>query len=123
MEANHRELGMGFYTSFNKARSYTDTLGSHLKFQAGNERAEVTAPGLTIGLHPAVRERGPKPGNSESLSIGFTVDNLQKDMAALKNKGVVSSPKIIQDGPVKVAFFADPDKNPLYLCEVQDQDK
>jgi hypothetical protein len=91
-----------------------------LKLQAGNEWAEVTAPGLTIGLHPTAGEHGPKPGNSESLSIGFTVDNLQKDMAALKSKGVVFSPNIIEDGPVKIALFADPDKNPLYLCEVQE---
>src|SRR5215469_3270431 len=102
---------------------YTDTLGLQLKFQAGNDWAEVTAPGLTIGLHPTVREHGPRPGNSESLSIGFTVDNLQKVMAALKNKGVVFSQNTIEDGPVKIAFFADPDKNPLYLCEVQEQNK
>ena len=78
---------------------------------------------MTIGLHPTVREHGPRPGNSESLSIGFTVDNLQKVMAALKNKGVVFSQNTIEDGPVKIAFFADPDKNPLYLCEVQEQNK
>jgi catechol 2,3-dioxygenase-like lactoylglutathione lyase family enzyme len=102
---------------------YTDTLGLQLKFQAGNEWAEVTAPGLTIGLHPTVREHGSKPGTSESFSIGFIVDNLQKDMAALKSKGVVFSPNIIQDGPVKIAFFADPDKNPLYLSEVLEQNK
>jgi catechol 2,3-dioxygenase-like lactoylglutathione lyase family enzyme len=102
---------------------YTDTLGLQLKLRMGNGWAEVTVPGLTIGLHPTVREHGPKPGNSESLSIGFIVDNLEKDMAALKNKGVVFSPNIIEDGPVKIAFFTDPDKNPLYLCEVHEQNR
>lgn len=74
----------------------------------GNDWAEATVPGLTIGLHPTVREHGPKPGNSESLSIGFIV---------------VFSPNIIEDGPVKIAFFTDPDKNPLYLCEVHQQNR
>jgi catechol 2,3-dioxygenase-like lactoylglutathione lyase family enzyme len=102
---------------------YTETLGLHLKSQVGNDWAEVTAPGLTIGLHPVVGEHGPKPGNSESLAIGFTVDNLENDMKALKNKGVMFSPNIIEDGPVKIGFFVDPDKNPLYLCEVLEQNK
>ena len=26
---------------------------------------------------------------------------------------------IIDDGPVKLAYFADPDGNPLYLCETR----
>jgi hypothetical protein len=77
------------------------------------------APGLTIGLHSA-GTHGPKPGNSESLAIGFTVDNLDNDIATLKNKGIVFSPNIIEEGPVRIAFFNDPDKNPLYFCEVRE---
>jgi catechol 2,3-dioxygenase-like lactoylglutathione lyase family enzyme len=50
--------------------------------------AEIMAPGLTIGLHPS-SPHGPKPGVSESLAIGFTVDDLDSDMASFKNKGIV----------------------------------
>ncbi len=39
-------------------------------------------------------------------------------MNAFKNKGIGFSSNIIEDGPVKIAFFNDLDKNPFYLCEV-----
>jgi catechol 2,3-dioxygenase-like lactoylglutathione lyase family enzyme len=96
---------------------YTETLGLKLVNQYQTHWAEIQAPGLTIGLHPA-GDHGPKPGNSESLAIGFTVDNLDYDMTVLKNKGIVFSPNITKDGPVRIALFTDPDRNPLYLCEV-----
>jgi hypothetical protein len=38
-------------------------------------------------------------------------------MAALKEKGVRFSPKISEDGPVRIAHFSDEDGNPLYLVE------
>jgi catechol 2,3-dioxygenase-like lactoylglutathione lyase family enzyme len=98
---------------------YTETLGLKLVNQFQDQWAEIVAPGLTIGLHPA-GPHGPKPGNSESLAIGFTVDNLDKDMTTFRNKGVVFSPNITEDGPVRIAFFNDPDKNPLYFCEVHE---
>ena len=99
-------------------RFFTETLGLKLKSHMEGEWAEVQASGLTIGLHPA-EEHGPQPGKSESLSIGFVVDNLEQSMAELKRKGVVFAPEIVKDGPVQLAFFSDPDKNPLYLCEIQ----
>lgn len=97
---------------------YTETLGLKLVNQIQNQWAEIQSPGLTIGLHPA-GPHGPKPGNSESLAIGFTVDNLDNDVITFTNKGIVFSPNITEDGPVRLAFFTDPDKNPLYLCEVR----
>ncbi len=97
---------------------YTETLGFKLKYQVENEWAEIQAPGVTIGLHPA-GEHGPKPGKNESLSIGFTVDNLDSAMANLKAKGVQFSPRIIEDGPVRIASFGDPDMTPLYICQVK----
>jgi len=75
---------------------------------------------LTIGLHPEM-EHGPQPGRSESLSIGFTVDNLTEEMSNLKSKGIIFSPNIVEGRPVRIAFFTDPDETLLYLCEVQDE--
>lgn len=97
-------------------RFYTETLGLKLKSRYENEWAEVEAPGLTIGLHPA-RKPTPDPGRSESLSVGLGVDNLETAMTELKDKGVVFSPDIIEDGPLRIVYFTDPDKNPLYLCQ------
>ena len=98
---------------------YTETLGLKLKNRFENAWAEVEAPGLTIGLHPA-GAHGPKPGKSESLSIGLNVDGLETAMKELKSNGVVFSPHIIEDGSLRIAFFNDPDKNPLYLCEFRE---
>ena len=96
---------------------YTKTLGLKLKYRAGDDWSEVEAPGLTIGLHWAGKH-GPQPGKSESLSIGFTVKKLETAMAALKKKGVRFSPRLVDEGPVRLAFFSDPDGTPLYLCQV-----
>jgi hypothetical protein len=62
-------------------------------------------------------KNGPKPGNSENLSISFGVENLNSSMAKLKEKGVSFS-RVVEDRPTKLAFFADPDGNPLYLSEI-----
>lgn len=43
-------------------------------------------------------------------------------MPALQQKGVSFREEkggpVVDDGPVKLAFFSDPDGNDLYLCEV-----
>ena len=97
---------------------YTKTLGMKLRYRAHNEWAEVKAPGLVIGLH-GMHGHGRAPAKSESVSIGFTVKRLEKAMETLKKKGVKFSPHIMDEGPVRLAFFTDPDGTPLYLCEVK----
>ena len=95
---------------------YVDTLGLKLKSRYGDQFAQVECPGLTIALHPAV-ERGPRPGKSESLSVGFGVEDLDHAMSKLKGKGVTFA-RVANDGPVRLAFFSDPDGNPLYLSQI-----
>jgi catechol 2,3-dioxygenase-like lactoylglutathione lyase family enzyme len=96
-------------------RFYTDALGLKLKARYDDQFAQVEAPGTIIALHPANKD-GPRPGKSESLSIGFAVDNLDAAMSELKGKGVTFS-KVADDTQVKLAFFTDPDGNPLYLSQ------
>ena len=96
---------------------YINTLGLKLKGRYGDEFAQVEAAGMTIGLHPA-NKNGPKPGDSGSLSIGFGVDSLDKAMAELKSRGVKFS-QILDDNQVMLAFFTDPDGDPLYLSEIK----
>lgn len=93
---------------------YVGTLGLELKAQWGDQFAQVKAPGTVIALHPAVKG-GARPGDS-SLSIGFSVDDLEKTMTEMKEKGVKFT-RVSEDGPVKLAFFGDPDGNPLYLSQ------
>jgi catechol 2,3-dioxygenase-like lactoylglutathione lyase family enzyme len=97
---------------------YTETLGLQLKYRVENEWAEIETPGLSIGLHPA-GDKGSQPGQAGGLSIGLSVESLDAAMAALAAKGVTFAPNITSDGPVRIAFFTDPDNNPLYLCEVR----
>jgi len=94
---------------------YVEKLGLTLKVRYSDQFAQVVAPGLTIALHPADRQ-GRRSGRSEGLSIGLRVDNLERTMKDLEGKGLKFSP-VVEDGPVRLASFKDPDGNPLYLAE------
>ena len=96
---------------------YTEKLGLTLRLP-GDHWAEVQAPGFTIGLHQ-VGDNDPKPGASGSISIGFQVENLEPAMGTLRDKGIQFGPQIVDEGNVRLAFFADPDGNLLYLAEVK----
>jgi catechol 2,3-dioxygenase-like lactoylglutathione lyase family enzyme len=103
---NHMERAVKFYT---------EALGLRVKARYGDQFAQVEAPGTIIALHPASKD-GPQAGKSESLSIGFAVDNLDMAVKEMKGKGVVFS-RFADDSQVKLAFFNDPDGNPLYLSQ------
>jgi len=94
---------------------YVEKLGLTLKVRYSDQFAQVVAPGLTIALHPADRQ-GRRSGRSEGLSIGLRGDNLERTMKDLEGKGLKFSP-VVEDGPVRLASFKDPDGNPLYLAE------
>ncbi len=97
---------------------YTQTLGFELAGRWGNEYAMVNAgKGLFIGLHPA-GPKSPKPGTPGSIQISFGVNGrIEEVVEELTRRGVTFPGPIINDDPVKLAFFSDPDGNELYLCE------
>jgi catechol 2,3-dioxygenase-like lactoylglutathione lyase family enzyme len=67
-------------------RFYTETLGLALKFRAGNEWAEVAAPGVSIGLHPA---GGHAPtGAGGGMSLGLQVSDIESAIETLEGRGV-----------------------------------
>ena len=90
---------------------YVEKLGLTLKARYSDQFAQVAAPGLTIALHPADKQ-GQRSEKSEGLSIGLRVDNLERTMKDLERKGLKFSP-VVEDGPVRLASFKDPDGNPL----------
>jgi catechol 2,3-dioxygenase-like lactoylglutathione lyase family enzyme len=96
---------------------YTETLGMREKSHWGKEFAEVEMNGI-IGLHPATKS-GPKPGTNGAISIGLEVDDLDSEVTRLKEKGVVFLGNVVDDGPVRLAFFGDQDGNPMYLTQVK----
>ena len=104
---------------------YTDTLGLKIAYRAGNHFCMIDAGGgLMIGLHPA-GPRSPRPGAKGSISVGLNVARpIEQVVAELRERGVKfdtsrSASGINDDGAVKLADFADPDGNALYLCEVK----
>ncbi|HEY3352237.1 MAG TPA: VOC family protein [Polyangia bacterium] len=104
-------------------RFYTATLGLRLRYRAGDDWAEVMAPGLTIGLqphgglraHPAAAPCHAQP----PLSIGFTVAHLEPARDLLAARGVKFCPEIDEDETIRTVTFCDPDGNALYLCELR----
>ncbi len=99
-------------------RFYTETLGFKVLHRAGNGWAAVDAGGgLVLGLH-AARPGGIAPGTAGSISIGLDVNQpIAEVVEVLENRGVAFRGPVLDNGPVKLAFFGDPDGNALYLAE------
>ena len=101
---------------------YTQTLGLESKMHIPKHYAQVEGPGITIGLHPEGRNpsgsNSPRPGHSERLLIGFSVENLEEAVGKLKERGVKFSKVNDNDKEIRLAYFTDPDGNPLYLAQV-----
>lgn len=97
---------------------YTKTLGLKTIYSMPPHWAEVGTEGLTIGIH------GPKEGESHAsgagqLSIGLVVEKIENTVAQLQERGISFHGPVQDTEFVKMAFFSDPDGNPLYLCEVK----
>ena len=85
----------------------------------GNHWASLNGgPGLTIGLHPSTQEV--PAGRGGSIALGLYVDEPIADvMAKLTSRGVVFAGPVINDKALSLAFFSDPNGNPLYLAELK----
>ena len=97
-----------------------EKLGLDLKVRYGNERAEVGAPGITLGLHQA-REPIARSDPSIGISIGLEVDDIEAAVGDLQAKGVLFPASIRETNDLREASFADPDGTPLYLAEIKPQ--
>jgi lactoylglutathione lyase len=92
---------------------YRDTLGMKVAREYGDEFCEIDAPGVRIGLHPG--GKSPLKEHSRHMSLGLRVDDLDAAMATLGAK----FGEMPRDPGLRVAYFTDPDGNPLYLVEVK----
>jgi len=90
---------------------YVKGLGLTLKQRWDNHYAQVEAPGVVIGLHPA-KESGIK---SSAFSIGFGIDNLADAEKRLSEMGVVFDKS--EDKAGIFANFSDPDGIQLYFMQ------
>ncbi len=107
-----------YVTDMDRAvRFYTEILELKLQHRAGDHFATIDAGGLRIGLHPQ-EPHTPLPGTSGSIQIGLNAARpIEEVVDELKRRGVNFRGSIIDDDPVKIAFFGDPDGNDLYLCQ------
>lgn len=97
---------------------YVETLGLKLQYQVEGHWAQVETSGLTIGLHPISENGSPEQGKSESLSIGLEPEDFNYTFEILKSEGIVFA-NIIDEKATRLAYFTDPDGNPLYLFEIK----
>lgn len=107
-----------FVSDMDKAVAfYTETLGMTLEHRYEGHWAQLNAGGCLIGLHGP--GDGPTPGTPGSIQLGLSVEEpIEACVKTLKSRGVRFRGPIVEDGPVKLAFFGDPDGNELYLAGV-----
>src|SRR5436305_15036198 len=90
---------------------YTKGLGLQLKQRWDNHYAQVSAPDIVIGFHPA-EETG---NETTGISIGFGVDSLAEAEKRLEELSVTY--ETAEDKAGKLAHFKDPNGTLLYFME------
>ena len=97
------DQSIAFYTS----------IGLTVQNRWGNYYAQVTAPGVVIGLHPTKAEN--ITGNSGNVSVGFTADNFEEADSLLKQLSIAVTSRKEEGG--EFLHFTDPDGTALYFIK------
>jgi catechol-2,3-dioxygenase len=97
---------------------YVETLGLKVQFQVEGHLVQVEAPGLTIGLVHPREGQDSHQGKSGSVHIGLEVQELDSAIKLLKSRGVAFQPTMEEEA-TRLAYFSDPEGNPLYLIELK----
>ncbi len=93
---------------------YRDVLGLDLTMRAGEDWAEFDVAGATVALHGARPNAAPpQPG----ATVVFEVDDLDRVVLALKQKGVEFAGEFGEAAVGRFATFRDPDGNLLQIFE------
>jgi catechol 2,3-dioxygenase-like lactoylglutathione lyase family enzyme len=96
-----------------KSISFYQSIGLTLKNRWGNYYAQITAPGVAIGLHPA-NDNNPAKG-SGNISIGFTTDNFEDAKSLLLQLSIGVTTREEEGG--QFLHFNDPDGTSLYFIK------
>ena len=96
-----------------KSISFYESIGFTIKNRWGSYYAQLTAPGVVIGLHPTTVTN--LPGNSGNVSIGFTVDDFEESKSLLKELSIETTERKEEGG--EFLHFADPDGTALYFIK------
>lgn len=93
--------------------SFYQSIGLSVKNRWGNYYAQLTAPGITIGLHPTVDDN--LKGSSGNVSIGFTTDNIEETKSSLEKLSIAITERSEEGG--QFLHFSDPDGTALYFIK------
>ncbi len=96
-----------------KSIAFYESIGLAVKARWGNHYAQLTAPGLVIGLHPTVDEH--LTGNSGNVSIGFTADDFEETRSLLQNLPIETTDRNEEGG--QFIHFKDPDGTAIYFIK------
>ena len=93
--------------------SFYQAIGLTLKNRWADYYAQLTAPGLTIGLHPGSNTM--EPTKTDNISIGFTTDNFEETQSLLQGLSIDVASRQEEGGAF--LHFTDPDGTPLYFIK------
>lgn len=97
---------------------YVEALGLKVQYKVEGHLVQVEAPGLTIMLVHPREGQDSHPGKSGSVHIGLEVQELDAAIKLLTSRGVEFQP-IMEEEATRLAYFSDPEGNPLYLIELK----
>ena len=92
--------------------TFYQSIGFTLANRWGNHYAQLQAPGITLGIHPASGEILHGSGN---VSIGFTSDDFEQATTLLKELSIPADPREEEGG--RFLHFTDPDGTQLYFIK------
>ena len=94
-----------------KSVSFYESIGLQLKSRWNNDYAQLTAPGVIIGLHPT--DDSNLKDNSGNTSIGLIASNFEEARDLLRNLSVDFTERQEEGG--QFIHFSDPDGTSLYF--------
>lgn len=91
--------------------AFYESIGFALVQAWGDHYAQLSAPGITIGLHPTIGQN--LKGDSGNVSIGFTTDRFAALKSELQNLFIEIIERQEEGG--QFLHFKDPDGTALYF--------
>lgn len=99
--------------NMDKSVAFYQSIGFAIKNRWGNHYAQLTAPGIVIGLHPTSADN--LTGGSGNVSIGFTTDNMEEIKSSLQQLSIPVTDRQEEGG--QFLHFNDPDGTSLYFIK------
>jgi catechol 2,3-dioxygenase-like lactoylglutathione lyase family enzyme len=96
-----------------KSISFYQSIGMTVKNRWGEHYAQLTAPGIVIGLHPTSDAN--LKANSGNISIGFTTDDFEETKSAMQKLTIMTTERQEEGG--EFLHFVDPDGTALYFIK------